>query len=66
MGLRGGKGGDWRKLHDEELHDFISSPDIIHVIKRCARLVESMGNEKLIMQVSIVQNGPRSVSLRAG
>jgi hypothetical protein len=24
---------DWRKLHDEELHDLCASPDIIGVIK---------------------------------
>jgi hypothetical protein len=24
--------GDWRKLHNEELRDFYSSPDIIWVI----------------------------------
>jgi hypothetical protein len=25
--------GDWRKLHNEELHDFYSSPNIIRMIK---------------------------------
>jgi hypothetical protein len=25
--------GDWRKLHNEELHNFYSSPDIIRMIK---------------------------------
>jgi hypothetical protein len=25
--------GDWRKLHDEELHNSYSSPNIIRVIK---------------------------------
>jgi hypothetical protein len=25
--------GDWRKLHDEELHNLYSSPDIIRKIK---------------------------------
>jgi hypothetical protein len=25
--------GDWRKLHDEELHDSYSSPNIIRMIK---------------------------------
>jgi hypothetical protein len=33
--------GDWRKLHDEELHDLYSSPSIIRIIKsrrmRCSR-----------------------------
>jgi hypothetical protein len=25
--------GEWRKLHNEELHDFCSSPSIIRIIK---------------------------------
>jgi hypothetical protein len=25
--------GEWRKLHNEELHDFYSSPSIITIIK---------------------------------
>jgi hypothetical protein len=25
--------GDWRKLHNEELHNLYSSPDIIRMIK---------------------------------
>jgi hypothetical protein len=25
--------GDWRKLHNEELHDIYSSPNIVRVIK---------------------------------
>jgi hypothetical protein len=25
--------GDWRKLHDEELHNLYSSPNIIRMIK---------------------------------
>jgi hypothetical protein len=25
--------GDWRKLHNEELHNLYSSPDIIRIIK---------------------------------
>jgi hypothetical protein len=25
--------GDWRKLHNEELHNFYSSPNIIRMIK---------------------------------
>jgi hypothetical protein len=25
--------GEWRKLHDEELHDFYSSPSVIRITK---------------------------------
>jgi len=25
--------GEWRKLHNEELHDFYSSPSVVRVIK---------------------------------
>jgi hypothetical protein len=31
--LRGRKSEGWRKLHNEELHNFHSSPNIIRVIK---------------------------------
>jgi hypothetical protein len=34
FGLRRGEvTGDWRKLHDEELHDSYSSPSIIRIMK---------------------------------
>jgi hypothetical protein len=26
-------GGDWRRLHNEELHNFYAAPNIIRVIK---------------------------------
>jgi hypothetical protein len=39
--------GDWRRLHNEELHNFYASPDIITVIKsrrvRLARHIARMG-----------------------
>jgi hypothetical protein len=39
--------GDWRKLHNEELHNLYSSPDIIRMIKsrrkRWAGHVAGMG-----------------------
>jgi hypothetical protein len=30
--------GDWRKLHNEELHDLYSSPNIIRMVKSRMRL----------------------------
>jgi hypothetical protein len=42
--------GDWRKLHNEELHNLFSSPSIIRMIKsrtmRYAGHVERMGEKK--------------------
>jgi hypothetical protein len=34
LGLRGNEAtGEWRRLHNEELNDLYSSPNIIRVIK---------------------------------
>jgi hypothetical protein len=42
--------GDWRKLHNEELHNLYSSPNIIRMIKssrmRWAELVARMGETR--------------------
>jgi hypothetical protein len=42
--------GDWRKLHNEELHDLYSSPSIIRMTKstrmRWARCVAQIGEER--------------------
>ena len=42
--------GDWRRLHNEELHDFYCSPNIVRVIKwrrmRWAGHVARMGEER--------------------
>jgi hypothetical protein len=43
---------DWRKLHNEELHDFYSSPNIIRMIKsrrmRWAGHVARMGDKECV------------------
>jgi hypothetical protein len=33
FGLRREEDGSWRKLHNDELHDLYSSPNIVRVIK---------------------------------
>jgi hypothetical protein len=44
--------GEWRKLHNEELHNLYSSPDIFRKIKskrmRCAVHVAGMGEERIV------------------
>jgi hypothetical protein len=47
--------GEWRKLHNEELHNLYSSPDIIRSIKsrriRWAGHVARMGEERKMYNV---------------
>jgi hypothetical protein len=42
--------GDWRKLHDEELHNLYSSPNIIRMIKsrttRWGRVCSTNGGDE--------------------
>jgi hypothetical protein len=49
--------GEWRKLHDEELHNLYSSPDIIRQIKsrgmRWAGHVARMGEERKVYKVLV-------------
>jgi hypothetical protein len=49
--------GEWRKLHNEELHNLYSSPDIIRQIRsrrmRLAGHVTRMGEEKKVYKVLV-------------
>jgi hypothetical protein len=49
--------GEWRKLHNEELHNLYSSPDIIRQIKsrrmRWAGHVTHMGEERKLYKVLV-------------
>jgi hypothetical protein len=49
--------GEWRKLHNEELHNLYSSPDIIRQGKtrrmRCAGHVARMGEERKVYKVLV-------------
>jgi hypothetical protein len=51
------EGGSWRKLHNDELHDLYSSPNIVRVIKsrrmrwagHVARMVEGRGVYRVLV-----------------
>jgi hypothetical protein len=49
--------GEWRKLHNEELHNLYSSPDIIRQVKsrrmRWAGHVAHMGEERIVYWVLV-------------
>jgi hypothetical protein len=49
--------GEWRKLHDEELHDLYSSPSIIRIIKsrrlRWAGHVARMGPNRNVYRLLV-------------
>jgi hypothetical protein len=51
--------GEWRKLHNEELHNLYSSPDIIRQIKsrrmRWAGHVARIGEERKVYAVLVVK-----------
>jgi hypothetical protein len=54
---RGEVTGDWRRLHNEELNDLCSSPNIVRVIKsrrmRWAGHVARMGEERGLYRVLV-------------
>jgi hypothetical protein len=49
--------GDWRKLHNEELHNLHSSPNIIRMIKsrrmRLAGHVARMGEQRIACRILV-------------
>ena len=49
--------GEWRKLHDEELNDLYSLPNIVRVVKsrrmRCAGHVARMGEDRGVHSVLV-------------
>ena len=57
MGLRGTRTGEWRKLHNDELYDPYSSPNIIRVIKsrriKRAEYVAHMGERRSAYSVLV-------------
>jgi hypothetical protein len=58
--------GEWRKLHNEELHNLYSSPDIIRQVKsrrmRRAGHVACMGEERKVYKVLVGKpEGKRSL-----
>jgi hypothetical protein len=38
--------GEWRKLHNEELHDLYSSPSIIRIMDEMGRACTTNGEEE--------------------
>jgi hypothetical protein len=57
FGLRGEADGSWRKLHNDELHNLYSSPNIVRVIKsrrmRLAGHVARLGEGRGVYRVLV-------------
>jgi hypothetical protein len=53
--------GEWRKLHNKELHDLYSSPSIIRIIKsqrmRWAGHVARIGRYRIVLRGTVLMAG---------
>ena len=58
--------GEWRRLHNEELNDLYSSPNIVRVLKsrrmRWAGHVARMGEEKGVYRVLVGETGGKETT----
>ena len=58
--------GDWRRLHNEELNDLYTSPNIVRVIKsrrmRWARHVARMDEEREVYRVLVGETGGKETT----
>ena len=58
--------GEWRRLHNEELNDLYSSPNIVRVIKsrrmRWAGHVARMGEERGAYRVLVGETGRKETT----
>ena len=58
--------GEWRRLHNEELNDLYSSPNIVRMIKsrrmRWAGHVAHMGEEKGVYKVLVGKPGGKETT----
>jgi hypothetical protein len=61
--------GEWRKLHNEELHDLYSSPSIIRIIKlrrmRWTRYMAQMGEKRNVYRL-LVGKRPLETEMEVG
>jgi len=59
--------GDWRKLHNNELNDLYSSPNIVRVMKsrkmRWAGHVARMGERRCVYRVLVGKQGKRPLGI---
>ena len=60
--------GEWRKLHNEELNDLYSSPNIVRVIKsriiRWAAHVARMGERRGVYRVLVGKHEGKDTTLK--